>query len=328
MAIDCVLCFRDDSGSYFVNPYITLLSIFKNTEQKINVHILHDSTIEHGKKHLEDLCLSHGHNLHFHQVPQTLDVRTAEAVSKRFNLGATYLYYAHEFVPAAKAVYLDCDVVVNRDILDLYDLPLGNRLFASTPDHGPYWKNGRPGRQYKKTIKYLGLKAESYISSGLLLMNLDRLREISGPSNIFVRKTLSAVNDGIQLPYPDMDILNSVAAMVPDSVVLLDPSFNLWHNSLHLGLTDLRHTIFHYVSKPGKAFFPAHLLFWKYYAMSPFAGDMFERMSAAYTSSSMEFVKYYATRPRHRRHAVELLKYGLAGMLLRAVGRKLGLVKK
>ncbi len=327
MAIDLALCFRDDSGSYFINPYVTLLSIFENTQEQLIVHILHDSTIEHGKKHLENLCVSYGHNIQFHQVPD-LDPDVAQKICTRFHLGSTYRFYIHEFVKADKAIYLDCDVIVNRDIKDLYDQPLGDRLFASTLDYGPYWKNGRPAGRFKETIKYLGLVPDSYLSAGLLLINLKQLSEISGNSNIFVQKTVAAVNDNIRLPYMDMDIINSVAAMSPHGVLVLDDRFNLWNKSLHLGISDLDNTTFHYVSKPDEAFFPAHLLFWKYYAMTPFAADMFDRMSKAYCSDGMAFVKYYSKNPRHRRHAKELLEYGIGGMLLRAAGRKLGIIKK
>lgn len=328
MAIDCVLCFRDESGKYFINAYVTILSIFENTKEKIVVHILHDETITHGQKHLEDLCASYRHEICFHRVPE-FDRHTASTISERFNIGATYMYFAHEFVKSEKVVYLDCDVIVNMDIRKLYDIPMGASIFASTPDYCPYWKNnGTARKKYAEKIKYLGLKPDSYISSGMVLINLDKLRELSSTENIFVKKTLDAINKGIRLDYPDMDILNAVAAMVPDSVLLLDKKFNLWNRALHLGLPELEDTIFHYVTKPDKAFFPAHVLFWKYYAMSPFAGDMFERMSAAYSAKDMDFMKYYVLNPRHRRHAEELLQYGFTGMIKRAIGRKLGLIKK
>lgn len=326
MAIDCALCFRDESGSYFKYAYVTLLSLFENTKEEINVHILHDSTIEHGKKHLEELCASYGHQINFHQVPY-FDADAARKITSRFNIGTTYRYYVHEFVKADKAIYMDCDVIVNRDIRDLYDLPLGDRLFASTLDLGPYWENGKPAKQYRQVIEYLGLKSETYISPGVLLMNLARLRELSGPENIFVKKTLEAVRDGVHLPYLDMDIMNGLAASIPDSVLVVDTRFNLWMHSLHLGIDELKDTIFHYVSKPYRAFFPAHLLYWKYYSMTPFAGDMFELMDAAYHTRSMEIVKYYLINTRHRRHALELLKYGFLKMLVRAIARKLGLLK-
>jgi lipopolysaccharide biosynthesis glycosyltransferase len=327
MPIDCVLCFRDESGKYFINPYVTLVSIFQNTKEKIIVHILHDETIAQGKKYLEELCHAYGQDIHFHKVPDTpFDALTAAKLTKRFNIGTTYRYYIHELVDAEKAIYLDCDVIVNRDIRDLHAIPLGDKLFAAATDWNPYWKKGKPRGKYKKTIDYLQLKEESYINAGILLMHLGKLREISGDSNIFVRKTQAAARDGIELPYLDQDIVNSVAAMLPDSVLVLDESFNLWHKSLHLGIEELQGKIFHYVTKPSSAFFPAHLLFWKYYAMTPFAADMFDRVAAAY--SSMDFMQAYCRHPRHRRHATELLRYGMAGMLLRALGRMLGLIKK
>ena len=65
------------------------------------------------------------------------------------------------------------------------------------------------------------------------------------------------------------------------------------------------------------------LLFWKYYAKSPFAGDMFERMSKAYQSNSMAFVKHYLLNPRHRQHATDLLKYGVIGGVVHTIKRKL-----
>lgn len=328
MSIDCALCFRDENGSFFINAYVTLLSVFANTGESVTAHILHDETITaDGRRHLSELCAAHGQAIRFHRVPD-FDPETAAALSTRFNLGATYRYFIHEFVKAPRAVYLDCDVIVNRDLNDLYALPLGESLLAGVTDHSPFWKNGRPRKKYADKVRRLGLKAGSYINSGVLLMNLDGLRALSGPENVFMRHTLEAIGDGIRLEYPDMDIMNSVAARAPQGVLLLDESFNLWHQALHLGLDELQGTIFHFISKPDREFFPAHLLFWKYYAMSPFAGDMFERMSAAYTAKNMRVVRDYILNPKERRHAEDLLRHGLVGMLGRAVGRRLGLCGK
>lgn len=327
MKINMALCFSDKTGKYFINPYITLLSVFKNTNHSIIVHILHDSTIEYGKKYLQELCHSYGHEIYFHRINNAFDTVTSRALTKVFDISTTYRYYVHEFIKSEKAIYLDCDIIVNRDIGDLYAAPLGDRLFAGVLDIG-FWRKGKPVKGDKDHIEYFKLKLETNINTGVMLMNLDKLREISGNSNIFVQKAMAAIKDGIELDYPGQLIVTSVAAMVHDGVLMLDQRFNLFHKALNLGLNDLQDTIFHYLSKPDKEFFPAHLLFWKYYAMSPFADDMFERISSAYTSEAMEFVQDYASKPKHRRHARELLKYGMAGMLLRAVARMFGIIKK
>lgn len=322
MPINCVICFRDDNGSYYINAYVTLLSIFKNTREKLLVHILHDETIQHGKAHLEELCQSYGHEVQFHKVP-ILDPHAAEIVSQRFNLGATYLYYLHEFVTADKAIYLDCDVIVNRNILDLYEISIDEYLFASTLDSINYWKDGKVRKKYKKTVQFLGLCPDTYISSGLLLINVKKLRQISQQRNLFVEKTLAAVKKNIPLPHPDMDILNSIACTVPNSVRIIDARFNLWKAALHLSIDELENTIFHYVAEPDHMLYPAHLLFWKYYAMSPFAGNMFERMSAAYTHKDMDFVRMYLTHSKHRQHSRDLLQSGVWRCIFNTLRRRL-----
>lgn len=327
MPIDCLLSIRDESGSYYIYTYITLLSIFENTKEKLCIHIMHDDTVEHARQPLTKLVDSYDQKIVFHRVPD-FDPATADILSRRFNLGTMYRYYAHEFIDAGKAIYLDSDIIVNRDIKELYDTPLGDHLLGGVLDHCSYWKNNRPRRKWSKKVKYLGLSREKYISAGLMLMNLDRIREISKDGNVFVKQTLRAISDGISLDYPDMDIINSISASIPQGVLLLDESFHLWHKALHLSLDELQGKIFHLVSKPDREFFPAHLLFWKYYAMSPFAGDMFERMSAAYTAKNMRVVRDYILNPKERRHAEDLLRHGLAGMLGRAVGRRLGLCGK
>lgn len=322
MSVHCALCFRDDSGEYYKNAYVTILSVFENTKKPVTVHILHDETIAHGKIILEELGERYGQTILFHEVPQ-LDANVAKAITQRYNIGATYRYYIHELLGVDKAVYLDCDIVVNRDINDLYSFPLGDKLVAATLDAHSYWKKGKPRPQYATMVNYHGLNPAIYINTGVMLLNLKRLREVSVDENIFISKTLASVKDNIPCFYPDMEIINSVLASRPGSVELLEERFNLWHNSLHLGPDELRNTIFHYIIKPDSAFFPAHLLFWKYYAKTPFAGDMFERMSQAYAAPTMEFVQHYLLNAKRRNHSTALLRYGVLGALVQTIKRKL-----
>lgn len=320
--IDCILCIRDESGKYYINAYITLLSIFENTSRKIRVHVLHDDSIQHGRTDLEELCSQYGHEILFHRVPD-FDPETATTLSKWFSIGATYRFFAHELVKADKAVYLDCDIVVNRKIEDLYDISLSNHLIAASLDHSTYWKNGKPRKQYRHEIDYFGWWEDTYFCSGVMLMNLARMRELSKQQgqNIFVKRTLEAINDGLPLRYPDQEILNAVCASVPDGVLVLDQSFDLWHNSWGMSLHELEGKIIHYTLKPDKNFFPVHLLFWKYYAKSPFFGDMIERMDAAYSSSNMNFVRAYLRNSKRRRKAKDFMNLGFWGMLGKALKR-------
>lgn len=322
MSIHCAICFRDDSGSYYKNAYVTLLSLFENTTHPVVVHVLHDETIVHGEQALRELCQRYGQAVLFHAVP-SLDEETTKAITERYSIGATYRYYIHELVDADEAIYLDCDIIVNRDIHDLSSIKLDNHLVAAVLDAHSYWKKGAPRPKYARMVEYHGLLPESYINTGVMLLNLKKLRETFGAENIFITKTLASVRDNIPCYYPDMEIINSVLAAVPGSVMLLNERFNLWHNALHYGLEELGDTFFHFVIKPDSAFYPAHLLFWKYYAKAPFADDMFDRMAKAYASPAMNFVQAYCANARHRNHAIALLKYGAWGALVQTIKRKL-----
>lgn len=324
MTIHCTLSIRDESGSYYINAYITLLSLFENTKEKICVHILHDDTISHGKKDLEDLCAQYGQEIRFYRIPE-LDPAFVSAISRWFNIGTMYRYFVSDLIEADKVIYLDCDIIVNRDIKDLFDIPLGNHLVAAVKDNSHYWdKSGTVKDQYSKKIAYLNITPESCFEAGVMVINLARLRQLNENGNIFMQATEKALADGIDLHYPDQDIMNSVCASLPEGLLLLDSGFNAFHNILHLSLDEMKGKIIQFIDiKQDGSFFPGHLVFWKYYALSPFSADMIARMDAAFQSRQMAFMQNYLLHPKRRRKASDYLESGFVGMLLKAVTRGL-----
>lgn len=328
MSINCILSIRDESGKYYIYAYITLLSLFENTREKVRVHILHDATMtEQGKDDLKALCGQYGQEILFHRVPD-FSPEVSATISKWFNLGTMYRYYAPDFIEADKAIYLDCDIIVNREIKELHDIPLNGALIAAAPDITNYWtKSGAVRSKYKKKVEFLKLKPADCFDAGVMLMNLERMRELNKDGNILVNRTLAALDSDIVLDYPDQDILNSVCAELPKGLLVLDYDFNymiIRAGTLDQGPAQLQGKIVQFISKPSEWLFPAHLLFWQYYAKSKFAGDMFERMDAACRSERMRFLINFARFPKHRRHAAALLESGFTGILRQYVRRLLG----
>ncbi len=85
--------------------------------------------------------------------------------------------YFRLFIPSLfpqyhKAIYLDADVVLTRDIRELYETPLGNCLAGAVSD------DIIAGRQvyHDYTEQGLGIPYREYFNSGVLLMNLDQFR--------------------------------------------------------------------------------------------------------------------------------------------------------
>lgn len=322
MTIDCTLSIRDESGRYYLNPYVTLLSLFENTKESLRVHILHDETIHYGREELEKLAARYGQEILFHRVPD-FDPDFVKAITKWFNLGTMYRYFVADFINSDKVIYLDCDVIVNRDIKDLYDIPLGDHLIAAVKDNSHYWdKKGQVRPKYRDKIAYLKLQPDDCFEAGVMVFNLARLRKLNADGNIFMKRTEAALASGVDLQYPDQDIMNAICAELPDGLLHLDESFNCFRGMLHLGLEEMRGKIIQFISgKQDTWFLPGHLVFWKYYAMCPFSDDMVDRMNDAFKSERMNFLRSYIVNSSRRKQAADFLEAGLWGMLLRGLRR-------
>ncbi len=100
-----------------------------------------------------------------------------------------------------KAIYLDSDIVVNRDIAELYDTELDGFLIAAVTDETvitePIFRN--------YVTDYVGVgSAEEYFNSGVLVMNLSAIRQEQ-----ITEKMLKLMEDfSFKTVAPDQDYLN------------------------------------------------------------------------------------------------------------------------
>lgn len=83
------------------------------------------------------------------------------------------LFIASLFPQYDKVIYLDCDLVVLGDISALYNIELGENIFAAGPE--AFVQNTPAFRLYAKTA--LGVDPDTYVNAGVLLMNLKAFRE-------------------------------------------------------------------------------------------------------------------------------------------------------
>ncbi len=92
----------------------------------------------------------------------------------------TLTIYYRLFIPIMfpeydKAIYIDSDVVLAGDISELYNIDLGDNLIGACPDFSVQKINAFV--EYIENV--VGVKKAEYINSGVLLMNLKRLREVN-----------------------------------------------------------------------------------------------------------------------------------------------------
>lgn len=112
-----------------------------------------------------------------------------------------YRIFAAKYLPDTldRILYLDPDIIVNGSLKDLYSLPMDEYYFAAASHTGPLLRKFNELR--------LDMDEESpYINSGVMLMNLKRLRAEQNYEDVFTfiekRKNI--------LMLPDQDIISSL----------------------------------------------------------------------------------------------------------------------
>ena len=112
------------------------------------------------------------------------------------------LFIPHLFPQFDKGIYIDSDVVVTDDLGKLFDIDLKDNYIGACNDLSI--KDVPPLVQY--TENAVGVKKEEYINSGVLLMNLKKMRE-NDLEGHFLRLLDKYHFDTIA---PDQDYLNAI----------------------------------------------------------------------------------------------------------------------
>jgi lipopolysaccharide biosynthesis glycosyltransferase len=132
-----------------------------------------------------------------------------------------------------RCIYLDCDLVVERDILELWNTDLMGRTLGAV-DNGMWQDSAEHQRR-------LGLLEPRYFNSGVLLIDLERWRE----REVGRRAMAVATRLVHRLILHDQDALNG--ALEGDWVALAD-HWNVW--TIRDGLQPDEAVVYHYMGAP------------------------------------------------------------------------------
>lgn len=129
------------------------------------------------------------------------------------------LFIPEMFKELDKAVYIDSDVVITGDIAELYDTDIGENYIGACQD--------KSVAEVPPLVNYMenavGIKKDKYINSGVLLMNLKKLREVQLGKH-FLNLLTTYHFDCIA---PDQDYLNAICA---DKIYYLDECWDAMPN--------------------------------------------------------------------------------------------------
>lgn len=193
----------------------TLLSIHLNSQpQRIDVYVIYN-----GQFHHEDV-LRHGIQklgMNFHPVRIPRDDFVNAPVTDRYPTTIYYRLLAHKYLPADldRILYLDADILCINDLQPLYETDLSRYMYASA-----IHTNLTNVTETINKIRLQNFDADGYYNSGVLLMNLPKVRQRVHAQDIFdyLRNHLVLL--------PDQDVLNALYGdqilSVPDQIYNFD----------------------------------------------------------------------------------------------------------
>ena len=128
-----------------------------------------------------------------------------ELAARKCNIGALY----------RKTIYLDCDLVVNLDIAELWHIDVNDCCMAGVFD---VFSASLPDEALLDWIN--GCSVKTFINSGVLVMNLKNIRR---HGNLF-QNSMAWIERHVHLMrYSDQDVLNNLFYR---SIKLIDERFN------------------------------------------------------------------------------------------------------
>ena len=216
----------DLTDDYNRHAGVTVLSALNHCSRPTTIHLLYDSNLskgkekeeEYNKKCYQEIADRYGCDIQYHHVDLPNWILKLDTV-KKWTPGTLMRLYLPELLPDVhKILYLDCDMVVLTSIDKLFDTVIDDKYLAACMDNSI----DSFGRKRKIMYKMLGIEHNTYFCAGILLINLDKLRQLK-PS--FTSVLLSYLKENPTLPYLDQDLLNWFCM---DEYKKLDQKYNVY----------------------------------------------------------------------------------------------------
>lgn len=158
---------------------VMLTSLMENNQNrsKLDIYILDSDISDFNKTRLERIVNKYNRNVSFMKV----DEKTVKSLEinqpylDRFSIAATYRILIPDLLKPdlSKALYLDCDLIIEGDIHELWDTDISNYYLAGVNEM--QFMNKRLAKEVTGNLPLGGNSA--YFNSGVLLLNLDKWRE-------------------------------------------------------------------------------------------------------------------------------------------------------
>ena len=213
----------DDSYAPFLS--VALKSAIDNSKLENNYRaiIMFESLSQDNRERLGGLATDN-FKIDFVEMNEGLETIT-DRLSNRirseyFTLTIYFrLFIASMFPEYDKAIYIDSDIILEEDIAELFSIDIGDNFIGACRDASI--DGIEPFQSYVEQV--VGVDRNDYVNSGVLLMNLKKLRDADFDKHfLFLLNTYHF--DSVA---PDQDYLNAICK---GSIYYLSPKWNAMPN--------------------------------------------------------------------------------------------------
>jgi lipopolysaccharide biosynthesis glycosyltransferase len=135
--IHVALSVYDPDGTYSRQAGVVMTSMFERTQSHVCVHILHDDTLtDNNRLKFSRTADKFGQEVRFIDVTEPFSKLNVNGVMDKFSQpfftrGAFFRLFIPDLLDVEKVIYMDCDIIVNMDILNLWNVGLSLFRFFS-----------------------------------------------------------------------------------------------------------------------------------------------------------------------------------------------------
>ncbi len=192
----------DEHYMPFLAVALTSIKKYASADREYQIHILCTGVDEKSCKPVLDMQTK---NIKISFVNIADKAKQIQSVMRCRDYYTSAIYF-RLFIPDLfpqyeKAVYLDCDIVLLEDIANLYDIEIGDNYIGAVADQAV--SKVPQFREYTKNA--LDIEADDYFNSGVIVLNLQRLRAIN-----FYKTFYGILSSYDFTVAPDQDCLNLI----------------------------------------------------------------------------------------------------------------------
>ncbi len=266
----------DENYMPYLAVALTALKTYKTQDYEYRIHVLYSGNLNGASKKVKAME-EEDFSIFFEDIGEKIAKINDCMHCRDYYTSAIYyrLLIPELFPQYDKVLYMDCDTVVLTDIARLYTIDVGDNYIGAVADQAvaavPEF------REYTKNA--LGIDAEHYFNSGVIVMNLKKFREIN-----FYEKFSKVLRSYDFTIAPDQDVLNLICK---DKVYYFDAG---WNRMPIGGAEGEIPKLIHYNLTMKPWHYDGILFeeyFWDFATRTPFLEDM-KKTKAAYTPDKVK----------------------------------------